>query len=195
MGPNCTPTGGSDSQIVVPADGGNLTDGMSPAWFFLYLQSTPLAMFFVGAINGTSVYFGEIQQSVEPGEWGRCVAAPGYSADTPITTGILDSTQAAADAGSPAWSFATSHPVDISGLTVLGNKTWSGGGAPYTGPTWTLNEWSCESGWNSLGYYFAETLSASSGSPLAGCVFRVFPKPQGCPGLSPFFPNLGAGYP
>ena len=146
---SCLPSGGSTSRLVVPAEEGNLTLGLAAAWTFLYVLG-PRVIFFVGVVNGSAVYYGELSNSPC---WG-VFQGPYLPSD------VIDSRQAASIAAPEAADFAKTYGVSLVDYRVSQTAVWNGG-ADFG---WALSYESCSLGVHEPGYSLFAAINGTSGA-------------------------------
>ena len=101
-GSSCLLTDGNASRFVVPAEEGNLTLGLAAAWVFEYAQG-PYVAFYVGVVNGSAVYYGQISHQA-----GNCI---GVFQGPGLPLNVIDSTRATINATPDAAIFAQTYRV------------------------------------------------------------------------------------
>ena len=168
---SCPVSGGSTARFVIPAEEGNLTVGLAPAWVFWYVLN-PYTIGFVGVVNTSAVYYGQVshQNSTQ-----GCI---GVFQGPFLTSDTIDSSKAATIAAPEATIFARSHFISMV-LYIVQQLPANGGGTSG----WQLYYESCSFGVSEPGYDFFMALNGTTGTSTGSLT-----SPVDCPQQVPSDP-------
>ena len=153
-GSSCPLSGGNTSRFVDPAMEGDLTQGLAPAWVFQYTPG-PHEVFYVGVINGSAVYYGEVANA----------SCYGVDPAPNLPSALVDSRQIAATAAPQAVDFARNYSISL-GLYRIIQQLYPGG-QPV--PKWNLEYTSCSLGAaTGMGHELYAVFDATTGAVQGG---------------------------
>ena len=145
----------STSSLTIPGYTGNRSNGVASAWEFVY-RNASYVLAIVSVIDGKGMVLATLTGA-------DCTFAAQFL--SPLTSNIIDSSQAAADVEPYAAGFLATHPNSSAVFGLIGGISFLGHG---TGPKWTVAYSTCAltTSPSGTGAEFNATLNATTGKVL-----------------------------